>query len=139
MMERDIMHKIRVLNNVLCLLLISILFGCQQSTKVITERAKDTAFKGMELYSWKTDTSVWKYAIMVGTNRNKKLDEVIKNPMSLEEVKINISIMAIGESVFWFNQVESSGRMIILEYPPIEVIHELKQYASLYNVNLITQ
>jgi hypothetical protein len=133
------MNTNRIVKNLLWITLISIsIIGCQQSAPEINERAKATEFKGMELYSWRSDSGEWEYSILVGTNRYKTITEVIYKSMSMEEVKESIAKMAIGETIIWSNQVESSEINIVLEFPPIEVINELRSYASIYNVKLMT-
>src|SRR6185503_10043345 len=62
-------------------------------------RAEQTAFKGMELYSWQNKDGGWQYAILEGTNRNKTLEEVQATPLDLQGVKVAIAQMAVGESL----------------------------------------
>ena len=56
---------------------------CAAALTVVAAAAADDpveqrAFKGWELYAWQ-DGGDWKFAMLVGTNRNKFCDEV-KNP-----------------------------------------------------------
>ncbi len=103
------------------------------------ERAADPEFKGIELYSWQAETGEWAYSILPGTNRNKTIAEVKAHPLNLEEVKVAISKMAIGESIFWLNRTDegSSGQGFDLAYPPYEVIVELEQVALRNQVTLV--
>ena len=103
-----------------------------------TSRAEQTAFKGMELYSWQGESGAWQYAILEGTNRNKTLDEVQATPLDLQGVKTEIGQLAIGESLFWMNKAldTSSNQMVDLPFPPDAVISELQGFAREKQVDL---
>jgi hypothetical protein len=119
-------------------LIVVSLFACKPATLSSSERNVKPSFKGIELYSWQDKPGEWKYSILFGTNRVKTIKEVKSRSVSIDELKIVISKMAINESIFWNNAADNgSGQDIVLPFPPNEVIEELKQYASLYNVNLI--
>lgn len=77
--------------------------SCQSEVNS-SERETNPAFKGMELYSWQDETGEWTYSILAGTNRVKSIDEILANPLDFDEVKAEISKMAVGESVFWLNR-----------------------------------
>lgn len=126
--------------------------GCQPETTSSTELSSQTevstleretnpAFKGMELYSWQDETGEWAYAILVGTNRVKSIDEIRAYPVGFDEVKSIISKMAVGESIFWFNHAFESpdGQNLALALPPKEVVEALKQHALSCQVTLHTQ
>jgi diacylglycerol kinase len=102
-------------------------------------RAEQTAFKGMELYSWSTDGSEWQYAILIGTNRNKTLAEVQAAPLDLQGVKAAMSQMAVGESLFWLSSVfdPSSSETVNMPLPPQDVVRELQEFALENQINLI--
>ena len=80
----------------------------------------------------------WKYSILVGTNRNKSLDEVQATPLGLVEVKEAIAKMAVGESLFWMQDVfdTSSNQMVAMPVPPEDVIRELQEFARDKQVDL---
>lgn len=101
-------------------------------------RAEQTAFKGMELYSWQTESDEWQYAVLEGTNRNKTLDEIQSTPLDLQGVENAIARMAIGESLFWMKNVydTSSGQILNLPFPPDTVVNELKEFAREKQVDL---
>lgn len=90
------------------------------------------AFKGMELYSWKTPAGEWAYAILSGTNRRKFLEEVQAEPLTLAEVKRRIAELPERESLTWSNEVaEPAGtETTTLPFPPDEVIEELRALAK---------
>jgi len=101
-------------------------------------RSTQTAFKGMELYSWQSENGEWQYAVLVGTNRNKTLDEIQAALLDLHDVKVAIAQLAVGESLFWMNSVydTSSGQTVNLPFPPDKVINELKEFAREKQVDL---
>jgi diacylglycerol kinase len=103
-----------------------------------TARAEHTAFKGMELYSWQTATGEWQYSILVGTNRNKTVEEILSTPLDLQSVKDAIAQMAVGESLFWTNNVydTSSSQSVNWSFPPDTVVNELKEFARAKQVDL---
>ena len=113
---------------------ISVWFGASSQIS----RADQTAFKGLELYSWQDENGGWQYSILEGTNRNKTLEEVQAIPLDLQGVKNAIAKMAIGESLFWMNRVQdtASGQMLQLSFPPDEVVNELTEFAREKQVEL---
>jgi len=101
-------------------------------------RSEKVAFKGIEMYSWQTESGDWKYSILAGTNRNKTLEEVQEVSLELPEVKGAIEGMAVGESLFWIQDVfdTASGQMVTLPLPPKEVRRELQEFARDEQVDL---
>jgi len=101
-------------------------------------RAEQTAFKGLELYSWQDENDGWQYSILEGINRIKTLEEVQAMPLDLQGVKDAIAKMAVGESLFWMNRVQEtvSDQMQQLSLPPDEVVDELKEFAREKRVEL---
>jgi len=106
---------------------IDVLFA--QSPQIV--RARQAAFKGMELYSWQNKDGEWQYAVLMGTNRNKTLEEVQAMPLDLQGVKIAIAQMAVGESVFWMNNVydTATGQILNLPLPPKAIVNEITDFA----------
>jgi diacylglycerol kinase (ATP) len=112
--------------------------GNLNSRALESERSEELAFKGMELYSWQSEAGEWQYAILVGTNRNKTLDEVRATPLDLQEVKATIEKLAVGESLFWMNSVfdTESDQMVSLPFPSQSVMDELQALAREKQVHL---
>jgi len=104
-------------------------------------RAQQTTMKGMELYSWQNKNGEWQYVVLVGTNRNKTLDEIQSSPLDLQGVKVAIAQLAVGESLFWTNNVydTSSSQTVNLPFPPTSVVNELKDFAREKQVDLYIQ
>jgi hypothetical protein len=125
-----------------------ILFGCRGESPITTAppgvdappTGDQVAFKGFELYSWQDETGEWQFSILVGTNRMKSIPEIQDKPMDLDQVKVRVSNMAVGESLFWLNRAEVSSvnGYFELAFPPTEVIEELKTYAADHQVYLFT-
>jgi hypothetical protein len=103
-----------------------------------TARVEQTSFKGMELYSWQAKNGEWQYSLLVGTNRNKTAEEILSTPLDLQGVKNEIAIMAVGESLFWTNNVydTSSSQTVNFSFPPKDVVNELKEFAREKQVDL---
>jgi diacylglycerol kinase (ATP) len=108
----------------------------EQSPQV--SRARQTAFKGMELYSWQNKNREWRYAVLEGTNRNKTLAEIQATPIDSQGVKNAIAQMAVSESLFWTNKVYDSGsnQTVKLPFPPEAVVNELKEFAHEKQIDL---
>ena len=98
-------------------------------------RAEQTAFKGMELYSWQNASGEWQYAILVGTNRNKTVEEIQSAPLDLQGVKVAIAQLAVGESLFWTTNVYNAG-FVHFALPPDAVVNEIKEFAREKQVDL---
>jgi len=101
-------------------------------------RAEQTAFKGMELYSWQTKNGEWQYSLLVGTNRNKTAEEILSAPLDLQGIKVAIAQLAVGESLFWTNNVYDPGssQSVNFSFPPDVVVNELKDFAREKQVDL---
>jgi hypothetical protein len=80
------------------------------------------SMKGYELYSWQ-DGDQWYFSVLVGTNRNKTLDE-IRSPGSAfkgaEALEAALKTIPAGQWVTWF-----SGNT--LAFPPDEVVAQVQQ------------
>jgi len=113
---------------------ISVLFG--QSPEI--SRAEQTAFKGMELYSWQNENGEWQYSLLVGTNRNKTAEEIPSTPLDLQGIKVAIAQLAVGESLFWTNNVYDPGssQSVNFAFPPDAVVNELKEFAREKQIDL---
>jgi len=99
------------------------------------------ALKGMELYSWSTredGKDVFHYALTYGTNRAKDLAEIQAKPLTLAQIKEEISKLPRGESLSWSNQVAvpRTGEWITLPLPPAETIEEILEVARARQIDL---
>ena len=113
-------------------LLLGILFltGC---------RASQSAFKGMELYSWQDQAGGWRFSILPGTNRNKSVSEVQEQPLSRAEVQVAFCQMAKKEQVFWMPYaVEAdTGQHRSFAYTPEEIQTQIRTFADRCKVQLV--
>jgi hypothetical protein len=86
------------------------------------------AMKGFELYSWQEHGS-WKFSLLVGTNRNKQLEE-IKAPavvlQNLEELKRKLAALDQGEYITWLNTSRIPG----LSLAPVAMVQEMRRYCK---------
>jgi hypothetical protein len=86
------------------------------------------SMKGFELYSWQEHNS-WRFALLVGTNRNKQPEE-IKAPavvlQNLEELKHKLAALDKGEYVTWL----STSRIPGLSLAPVAMVQEVRRYCK---------
>ena len=64
------------------------------------------SMKGYELYSWKVGHK-WHYSLLIGTNRNKSIDEIVKNKnikIGDEALRAELKKLAKGQEVFWLSE-----------------------------------
>jgi hypothetical protein len=90
----------------------------------------------MELYSWSIregERDVFRYALTFGTNRLKGLEEIQSTPLTLEQVKAEISKLPPGESLTWSTQ---AGGGEPLPLPPAATIEELIAVARARQIDL---
>jgi len=86
------------------------------------------AFKGFELYSWKSSDGKLYFSLLLGTNRNKVAEDLTSNKIeSLTELKNKLSTLAKGEIIFWnFMHIEG----ITFESPDKNTIDEILNLAK---------
>ena len=78
--------------------------------------------KGYELYSWQ-ESNQWVFSLLVGTNREKTLDEIKSTDTILPDVDALFSMLEkvpSGESVTWASRDT-------LSFPPDNVIRQVQQ------------
>ena len=85
-----------------------LVLGCCISAHAadLLKRAEKTAFKGMELHSWKPTGKDWHFSLAQGTNRAKPFSEISKPEnatTSVTTLKTKLATLADGEHVAWFN------------------------------------
>ena len=101
-------------------------------------RPAKPSFKGVELYSWKEDTTgLWRFSLLPGTNRNKTIDEITEPSQSIAEVaglKQRIAVLAEGEKVFWMHN--SAHRK--LSFPRPNVVSDIIKFAADRKISVIT-
>ena len=78
--------------------------------------------KGYELYSWQ-DGYQWKFSLLIGTNREKTLDEIKSSDVvlsTLDELKSKLEEIPSGQYVTWSSR-ES------LSFPPDDIIQQIER------------
>jgi hypothetical protein len=86
------------------------------------------SMKGFELYSWQEHGS-WRFALLVGTNRNKQLEEVRAPAVvlqNLKELERKLAILDKGEHISWLNTSGIPG----LSLPPVVMVQEVRRYCK---------
>ncbi|MFN8613666.1 MAG: hypothetical protein U0931_39390 [Vulcanimicrobiota bacterium] len=96
------------------------------------ERASKPSFKGMELYSWQ-ENGVWRYALLVGTNRNKSWPEVAAAGVDESTLREHLARLAVGEMIFW----QGSGFSGKLTPPARAKMTELEQLCKQLKLQLM--
>ncbi len=80
------------------------------------------SMKGYELYSWQ-DGYQWKFSLLIGTNREKTLDEIKSSDVvlsTLDELKSKLEEIPSGQYVTWSSR-ES------LSFPPDDIIQQIER------------
>jgi hypothetical protein len=105
----------------LVILLGASLSGCGNASQPAATPLGES-MKGYELYSWQ-DGGQWKFSLLVGTNREKTLDEIKSADIVLSGVdalKSKLEEIPAGQYVTWSSR-ES------LSFPPDDIIQQVEQ------------
>ena len=101
--------------------LVLLLAGCRA-----TERSNATplpeSMKGYELYSWQ-EGNHWRFSLLVGTNRQKTLDEIKSSDAVLTDVDALIAALEkvpSGQYVTWSSRET-------LAFPPNSILEQVEQ------------
>ena len=107
-------------------LLFAVLLGSLLSSCGTPSQPPVTSFpesmKGYELYSWQ-DSGQWKFALLIGTNREKTLDEIKSADVllsSLDELKSALEKIPTGQYVTWSSKET-------LSLPPDDIVKQIEQ------------
>ena len=99
----------------------SLLSGCG-ATSEQTPTPFPESMKGYELYSWQ-DGSQWNFSLLVGTNREKTLEEIKAADTILrgvDELMSALEQMPAGQYITWSSREK-------LSFPPEDIIDQVKQ------------
>lgn len=95
--------------------------ACQAVNPLVPEPGVES-MKGFELYSWEKDGK-WQFSILVGTNREKTLEE-IQSPdavlKGMEELEAVLESIPAGQYVTWTAPEP-------LAFPPENLIQQVQQ------------
>lgn len=94
---------------------------CLPAGEVDAAGSAERAFKGYELYSWRTDQGEWRYALVAGTNRLKAWSELEAEAGSEAELRRRLTELASGESVSWCNRAVSGATSELMQPPKAKV------------------
>jgi hypothetical protein len=112
------------------------------------------SMKGYELYSWSED-SKWHFTLITGTNRNKRLDELVSNEdyiseagwvhiqvEGVEAIEAVLSKLPPNEEILWLSglrseQIPQDGKNITL--PSASTIEVIKDHARRCGLSFLVQ
>jgi len=103
------------------ILLGSLLSGCGTASQP-TVTLYPKSMKGYELYSWKEDDQ-WKFSLLIGTNRDKTLEEIKSANVVLADVDALLSSLEkipAGEYITWSSRET-------LSFPPENIRSQVEQ------------
>lgn len=103
------------------ILLGSLLSGCGTATQP-TATPFAESMKGYELYSWQ-EGGQWKFSVLVGTNREKSLDEIKSTEVVLsgiDALTATLEKIPAGQYITWSSR-ES------LSFPPDDIRSQVEQ------------
>ena len=98
-----------------------LLSGCGTAVQPAATQLAES-MKGYELYSWQ-DGSQWKFSLLVGTNREKTLDEIKSTDtvlLGVDALKSVLEKILSGQYVTWSSKDT-------LSFPPDDIIKQVEQ------------
>jgi hypothetical protein len=109
----------------LCVFLLALgLAGCR-SDGTSTAGGERTSMKGWELYSWQ-EGGEWCFSLLVGTNRDKSIDEIQSTSNLLEGIdglRPALESLAAGQYVIWWSPSWTEGAVA---FPPDDVLQQVQ-------------
>ena len=108
----------------LVILIVPLLSACGTASQS-TPTPFPESMKGYELYSWQ-DGNQWYFSILVGTNREKTLDEIKSADTVLQGIDALTSAleqMPAGQNITWSTRDT-------LSFPSDEVIQQIEQVCT---------
>jgi len=92
-------------------------------------RTEKPAFKGVELYTWKSSQGDFRYSLLWGTNRNKTPEEITRPECATGELGMLslLGRLAVGEHVLWFKTGDECPACL---FPSAEAIARIRQRAK---------
>ena len=103
------------------ILLAVLLSGCRTAAQPSATLPAES-MKGYELYSWQEDGQ-WKFSLLVGTNREKTLDEITSADSVLdgvEALRSALEALSPGQSITWMARQP-------LSFPPDDILQQVEQ------------
>ncbi|MFZ5881980.1 MAG: hypothetical protein ACOY0R_21630 [Chloroflexota bacterium] len=116
----------------LCAILLAFsIGGCAPKPSPLAPVTGEESMKGYELYSWEQDGQ-WYFSVLVGTNREKTLEEIQASGVTLKGVdglKAVLESIPSGQYVTW-----TAGESLPL--PPEEVIQQVRDICTARRLEL---
>jgi hypothetical protein len=101
-----------------------LLSGCGPTAPPVVKPLAES-MKGYELYSW-LDGSQWKFSLLLGTNREKSLEEIKSKGnvlIGMDALKSTLEKVPAGQYVTWSTK-ES------LSFPPDDMIRQVERISK---------
>jgi hypothetical protein len=111
----------KIVNSLILVILVGTLLSSCGAASQPTVTPFPESMKGYELYSWQ-EGSQWKFSILVGTNREKTLDEIKAEGTVLhgvEALTAALEQMPAGQYITWSSRET-------LSFPPDEVVEQIE-------------
>ena len=106
-------------------ILLSVLLSSCRTTVQPGATLPAESMKGFELYSWQEGYQ-WKFSLLIGTNREKTLDEMQSTDTALEGVDALRSALegiSAGQTITWSAKEP-------LAFPPEEIVGQVQQICT---------
>jgi hypothetical protein len=108
----------------LVILLAVFLSGCKTAAQPVATLPAES-MKGYELYSW-LEGDQWKFSLLIGTNREKTLEEIQSADTALDNVdalRSALEAISPGQTITWSAKEP-------LAFPPEEILGQVQQVCS---------
>jgi len=109
-----------------------------------TQENKAALLPTYELYSWQDGHGNWCFAMLYTTSRQKSVEEIFDKKVvirGLDKLKQRISRLDRPSRIIWADKLIFNGAIVKgserLEWPPRNVIEEVKNYAAGRHVEII--
>jgi hypothetical protein len=115
----------KTIRSLLFVLPLGLLFsGCGTAAQPAATQLAES-MKGYELYSWQ-DGDQWKFSLLVGTNREKTLDEIKSADtvlLGMDALTSTLEKVPSGQYITWSSRET-------LAFPPEDIIKQVEQISK---------
>ena len=101
-----------------------LLSGCGSAVQPTATQLSES-MKGYELYSWQ-DGGQWRFSLLVGTNREKTLDEIKSTDtvlLGVDALKSALEKVPSGQYITWSSKET-------LSFPPDDIIKQVEKVSE---------
>jgi hypothetical protein len=116
------LEKMKTIRSILFLLSLGLLLASCGTTNTTDATPFEESMKGYELYSWQQGDH-WVFSLLVGTNREKTLEEIRSSDTVLPDVNALISVLEkvpSGQYITWSSKET-------LSFPPADIMKQVEQ------------